>query len=49
MVLIVLCQQIFGEKFDPNIHEAIFQAKIPNKESGTICNVNQIGYKLKEV
>jgi molecular chaperone GrpE len=37
-----------GEKFDPNIHEAIFQAKIPDKESGTICNVNQIGYKLKE-
>ena len=37
-----------GEKFDPNIHEAIFQANIPNKESGSICNVNQIGYKLKE-
>ena len=37
-----------GDKFDPNVHEAIFQVKIPNKESGTICNVNQIGYKLKE-
>ena len=37
-----------GEKFDPNFHEAIFQAKIPDKESGSICVVNQIGYKLQE-
>jgi molecular chaperone GrpE len=37
-----------GEKFDPNLHDAIFQAPIPNKESGSICTISQSGYKLQE-
>jgi molecular chaperone GrpE len=37
-----------GDKFDPNIHEAVFQAPIPDKKSGTICMVNQVGYKLHD-
>jgi len=37
-----------GDKFNPNLHEAIFQVPIPNKESGSICTINQKGYKLQE-
>jgi molecular chaperone GrpE len=37
-----------GDKFNPNLHEAIFQVPVPNKESGSICTVNQNGYKLQE-
>ncbi|RNA05610.1 hypothetical protein BpHYR1_034897 [Brachionus plicatilis] len=37
-----------GEKFDPNLHEAIFQVPITNKESGTVAIVSKIGFKLHE-
>ncbi|CAF0944254.1 unnamed protein product [Didymodactylos carnosus] len=37
-----------GEKFNPNFHEALFQTKIPNKESGTIVQVMKNGYRLHE-
>lgn len=37
-----------GEKFDPNLHEAIFRVPIPNKESGTLEVVTKIGFKLKD-
>jgi len=36
-----------GEKFDPNLHEAIHQEVVPNKEAGTISNVQKAGYTLK--
>jgi len=37
-----------GEKFDPNFHDALFQAKIPDKTSGTIIQVMKIGYRLQD-
>lgn len=37
-----------GEKFDPNIHEAVFQQPIPDKEAGTIFVVTKPGYTLNE-
>ncbi|CAG8641206.1 6325_t:CDS:2, partial [Ambispora leptoticha] len=35
-----------GEKFDPNVHEAMFQSPVEGKEEGTIFTVQKIGYKL---
>lgn len=37
-----------GEKFDPNFHEALFQAKLPEKQSGTIIQVMKTGYRLHD-
>lgn len=35
-----------GEKFDPNEHEALFEAPAEGKETGTILAVTQPGFKL---
>ena len=35
-----------GEKFDPNLHEAMFEAENPELPSGTVMTVTQCGYKL---
>jgi len=36
-----------GEVFDPNIHEALFQApQIEGREPGTVAKVTKIGYRL---
>lgn len=35
-----------GEKFDPNIHEAIFTIPDPSKEPNTIGEVMQTGWKI---
>lgn len=35
-----------GEKFDPNMHEATFEAPQPDKEPGTVFFVQQPGYFL---
>lgn len=37
-----------GDKFDPNLHEAIFRVPIPNKQSGSIEMLSKIGFKLHE-
>ena len=37
-----------GEKFDPNLHTALFQAPIQGQEPGTIFQVTKIGYKIKD-
>ncbi|CAF2971275.1 unnamed protein product [Rotaria sp. Silwood2] len=37
-----------GDKFDPNFHDALFQAKIPEKTSGTIIQVMKTGYRLHD-
>ncbi|KXN89256.1 hypothetical protein AN958_06010 [Leucoagaricus sp. SymC.cos] len=37
-----------GEKFDPNIHEALYQVPIPGKEPGTIVDCQKIGYTIKD-
>ena len=35
-----------GLKFDPNIHEAVFQAPQPDKEDGTVFHTQQKGFML---
>ncbi|KAF5358314.1 hypothetical protein D9756_001567 [Leucocoprinus leucothites] len=37
-----------GEKFDPNLHEALYQAPIPGKEPGTVVDCQKIGYTIKD-
>ncbi|KAG0169357.1 Mitochondrial matrix cochaperone [Apophysomyces sp. BC1034] len=36
-----------GEAFDPNKHQALFQAPMPDKEAGTIFAVQKMGYMIK--
>ena len=35
-----------GEKFNPNLHEAVFQAPVPGKEEGTVFQTQQKGFML---
>jgi molecular chaperone GrpE len=35
-----------GEKFDPNIHEAVFVMPDPSKDNNTVGNVMQSGWKI---
>lgn len=35
-----------GEKFDPNVHEAVFQTPQPGKEDGTCFHTQQKGFLL---
>jgi molecular chaperone GrpE len=37
-----------GEKFDPNFHNAMFEAPDPSKEPGTVMHVATPGYKLHD-
>lgn len=37
-----------GDKFDPNRHEALYQAPIPGKEPGTVLDVQKTGYTIKD-
>lgn len=37
-----------NEKFNPNLHEALFQQDVEGKEPGTVVVVSKIGYKLHE-
>lgn len=37
-----------NEKFNPNLHEALFQQEVQNTEPNTIVVVSKIGYKLHE-
>ena len=37
-----------GEKFDQNLHQAMFEVPTNEKEPGTICQVMQPGYVLKD-
>ena len=37
-----------GDKFDPNFHDALFQAKIPEQTTGTIIQVMKMGYRLHD-
>ncbi len=36
-----------GEKFDPNLHEALYMAPIPGKEAGTVAECSKLGYMMK--
>uniref|UniRef100_T1IYX4 GrpE protein homolog n=1 Tax=Strigamia maritima TaxID=126957 RepID=T1IYX4_STRMM len=35
-----------GEKFDPNLHEALFEDKFEGKDPGTVAVVSKVGYTL---
>lgn len=37
-----------GDMFDPNQHEAMYQAPIPGKEPGTILECQKTGYMIKD-
>lgn len=37
-----------GDRFDPNLHEALYQAPIPGKEPGTVFDCQKVGYKIKD-
>ncbi|KAI0093506.1 GrpE-domain-containing protein [Irpex rosettiformis] len=37
-----------GEKFDPNRHEALYQAPIPDKEPGSVLECQKTGYTIKD-
>ncbi|GAA6000663.1 mitochondrial nucleotide exchange factor MGE1 [Rhodotorula paludigena] len=37
-----------GEPFDPNRHEALYQAPVPGKEPGSVLECQEIGYMIKE-
>ncbi|TFY80838.1 hypothetical protein EWM64_g3179 [Hericium alpestre] len=37
-----------GDKFDPNLHEALYQAPVPGKEPGTIIDTQKTGYMIKD-
>lgn len=37
-----------GEKFNPNEHEAMFQAPVPGKEAGTVLECSKTGFKIKD-
>ncbi|KAG0013650.1 Mitochondrial matrix cochaperone [Entomortierella chlamydospora] len=36
-----------NEKFDPNLHQANFQVPMPDKEPGTVFDVQKVGFMLK--
>ncbi|ORZ23269.1 GrpE-domain-containing protein [Absidia repens] len=36
-----------GEVFDPKLHQALFQAPVPDKPPGTIFSVQKLGYTIK--
>lgn len=37
-----------GEKFNPNLHEAIYQAPVPGKEPGSVLECQKKGWMLKD-
>ncbi|KZT32655.1 GrpE nucleotide exchange factor, partial [Sistotremastrum suecicum HHB10207 ss-3] len=37
-----------GDKFDPNLHEALYAAPIPGKEPGSVVECQKFGYMIKD-
>jgi len=37
-----------GDIFDPNFHEALYQAPIPGKEPGMVIDCQKVGYTIKD-
>ena len=38
----------FGEKFDPKLHQAMFEAPVPNAPAGTVIQVMNAGFTIGE-
>ena len=43
---ISLIEPQVGDKFDPNLHQAMFEAPVPGHEAGTIIQVVAVGYEI---
>lgn len=41
-------QPEIGEKFDPNVHQAMFEAPVPGTKSGDIIQVSATGFMLHD-
>jgi molecular chaperone GrpE len=37
-----------GESFDPNRHEALYQAPVPDKQPGSVIDCQKVGYMIKD-
>ena len=37
-----------GDRFDPNLHQAMFEAPVPGKEAGTVIQVMAPGFEIGE-
>ncbi len=37
-----------GERFDPNLHEAMFEVPDPQQPAGTVAQVIEVGYRLHD-
>ena len=37
-----------GEKFDPNLHEVLFEMDAAGQEPGTVLQVVEVGYKIHD-
>ncbi|KAJ7172468.1 GrpE-domain-containing protein [Mycena filopes] len=37
-----------GDQFDPNRHEALYQAPVPGKPPGTVIDCQKIGYTIRD-
>ncbi len=37
-----------GEKFDPNLHEVLFEMEAAGQEAGTVLQVVEVGYKIHD-
>jgi len=37
-----------GDEFDPNMHEALYQAPVPDTEPGTVIDCQKTGYTIKD-
>lgn len=37
-----------GEKFDPQEHEAMYQAPVPGKTPGTVLECSKVGFRIKD-
>ncbi|WFD41463.1 GrpE, mitochondrial [Malassezia psittaci] len=37
-----------GQPFDPQMHEALYQAPIPDKTPGSVLECSKVGYKIKD-
>lgn len=37
-----------GQKFDPNLHEAMYAVPLPDKEPGSVIETRKFGYMIKD-
>jgi molecular chaperone GrpE len=44
---LVQIQPAEGEKFDPNLHEALFTQPAEGKTANTVSTVTKVGYQLR--